>query len=258
MADTGEMAMNKKQVLSQNAALFAEIERTATETQAMRLRLEEQSEKLELAEQRRLDAESRLEKTQRELERLLGENEELRRENAALCDALRELNDSRTAVPPQTDDAPADPPHTLLQPEPQAENSGEPEPSPAEIEKQQESAENDLPDLRQNDGFSVGRPFVSSGAFPRGTAQDELLRQRGAEAIGTVTRVAVQIISALDGMNRDNAERIQNSVLGKNESFKLEVMSLLASGGEVEAVCAQLEGKTQETVAYLNQIKQNG
>ena len=42
--------MNKKQVLSQNAALFAEIERTATETQAMRLRLEEQREKLELTE----------------------------------------------------------------------------------------------------------------------------------------------------------------------------------------------------------------
>lgn len=250
--------MNKKQVLSQNAALFAEIERTATETQAMRLRLEEQREKLELAEQRRLEAESRLAETQRELERLLAENEELRRENAALCNALQELNDSRTTVPPQTDDAPADLPHALLQPEPQAENRMEPKPSPEETGERQKPAENDLPDLNQNDGFSVGRPFVSSGTVSRGTAQDELLRQRGAEAIGTVTRVAVQIISALDGTNRDNAERIQNSVLGKNESFKLEVMSLLASGGEVEAVCAQLEGKTQETVAYLNQIKQNG
>ena len=247
--------MNKKQVLSQNAALFAEIERTATETQAMRLRFEEQREKLELAEQRRLDAESRLAETQRELERLLAENEELRRENAALCDALQELNDSRTTVPPQAGDAPADLPHALLQPEPQAENRMEPEPSP---EERQKTAENDLPDLNQNAGFSVGRPFILSGAASRGTAQEELLRQRGAEAIGTVTRVAVQIISALDGTNRDNAERIQNSVLGKNESFKLEVMSLLASGGEVEAVCAQLEGKTQETVAYLNQIKQNG
>ena len=244
--------MNKKQVLSQNAALFAEIERTATETQAMRLRLEEQREKLELTEQRRLDAESRLAETQRELERLLAENEELRRENAALCDALQELNDSRTAVPPQAGDAPADPPHTPLQPEPQAENRMEPEPSPEETGERQKPAENGLPDLSQNDRFSVGRPFVSSGAVSRRTAQDELLRQRGAEAIGTVTRIAVQIISALDG------ERIQNSVLGKNESFKLEVMSLLASGGEFEAVCAQLEGKTQETVAYLNQIRQNG
>ncbi len=85
-------------------------------------------------------------------------------------------------------------------------------------------------------------------------ATSDLVRDYGAKIIGKVTRVTAEVISKVSANNTDASESLKTLALGKNESFKFQIMELAKAKGEPEKIMAEMDLLADEAIVYLRSI----
>ncbi len=191
--------MKKKLLISQNASLFAEVERKGGEIRTLEIKLEDSKKQNGVLEKQISGLEG-------QITELTAEVEELK----AIIKELRDELEARPVTPPDIKDEITPEPEglTLAQPTPVEENP------PAEI---------------LNPAEIILEPEASEGkaALPTETetVTKEMLREKGLWAIGEVTK---SVAKALANLPDDETSSTGKSlIMGKNEGFKYEVFSVL-------------------------------
>ena len=262
--------MNKKQLTMQNSSLFAELERKAKEIEILNIRLEESEKKAKaLADENKALMES--------LEKADNENHELYEKNKELEAALAEAN--AKAVATVVDEPENESDFEVLGAEIDRET---PEPTDFDLEIQQkidqvtEMVENTEP-VDENDevyeetveekpnestsepteaGTEVSTPpiTVKTKKFDSTLPAEDLLRDYGAKIIGKVTRVTAEVLSKVSNINDDVSESLKTLALGKNESFKFQIIELAKSKTDPEKTMAEMDLLADEAIVYLRSI----
>ena len=263
--------MNKKQLTLQNSSLFAELERKAKELEILNIRLEEAEKKAEaLAEENEALKES-LEKADNENQKLFDKNKEL---EATLAEAKAKAAASPVMSEPENDSA-----FEVLGAEGDQEN---PEATEIDLEIQQkidevtEMVENTEP-VDENDEVyeetveektseSTSKPTeaVTEVSTPPPTVEakkldstlptEDLLRDYGAKIIAKVTRVTAEVLSKVSNINDEVSESLKTLALGKNESFKFQIIELAKRKTDPEKAMAEMDLLADEAIVYLRSI----
>lgn len=245
--------MRKKQLAQQNTALFAEIERKAGEIEALQLQIEELTAERDAAEAQK-------ERLEHRIVALQTDYDQLKEQEMQLADALRvallknaQADMSVDAVEPPQDQPPssigevspeipddeANPPYTEEAPqqtEPQYEESACPtQTTPEPVEP----ILNPAPEQPAPTVPVVHRPDLA------------LLRAHGAELIGRLTRQTAELIAGLEDRNDPNAESVKTVILGKNEGFKYQILSLMQTEEDTAAILEKMNQLADETATYL-------
>lgn len=249
--------MRKKQLAVQNAALFAEIERKQTEIDGLKLKVEEINEKCERFIKDNNQLRQGVFGLEAERRELMEENEELKSTITELAERIKVLTETLPAK--ETID-------TL-------EETAVQSPSEDLNEKKEESDEEQVAisidtDCHSSDSHitqnssevfadepqetEVSAPPVATPHHF--TAVDGVILDRAANIIGKVTRVAAAAISRIQQNGGDAAESLQTLALGKNESFKFQILSLSESGKDPEKLTAEMNLLADEAIAYLESL----
>lgn len=243
--------MRKKQLLLQSNALFAEIERKSGEIEGLNLRIDELKEKIEAHISEKEELESRLAEAEKINAELKETNEQLRAsllesvatkpepsgEQIASAEPIDELTTEKTEVT-----APIAPENPASYPQP--ENQAEIPATPCEEQNTISKEYGTYPPLSAQ-GFEKPKNF---------TPINDLLRDQGAQIIGKVTRITAQVMARVKQTGGDAAESLQTLALGKNESFKFQILSLLESGRDQDDIRAEMERLAGEAIDYLQSI----
>lgn len=248
--------MRKKQLLLQNSALFAEIERKSGEIAALNIRLEELNESVDILKAENETLIKLLDSIKQQNELLSKENEALlAQQNAIICQketvCLPDDTecDETTVTPLQTDCAE----DSLLEesiPQTMQDNGKKDELSNKPLENTLHN--NPISDHKKSE---VSQADVSQEVSQLSKAEIDLLRTHGAQLIGKITRITAQMISSLDAGGDENSEALKNLALGKNESFKYKILSLINTNGEINDLKAQMDSLADETADYLESYK---
>lgn len=225
--------MRKKQLALQNTSLFAEIERKAGEIESLNLRIEELMEKLENQSAEIQDLELDIEDKEIQISQLKKDNailsNELEKSNAEV-QSLALLVAKGGLSAKETNSAPA--------PTPAAAPIFQAEPSPE-------------PSFKVEPVVEPVAPPTKSRSF---TPINDIMRDYGAQTIGKVTRIAALAVAKAMQNGGDNQSSIQTLALGKNESFKFQVLSLLESGREHAEIKSEIDRLANETITYLESL----
>ena len=279
--------MNKKQLTLQNSSLFAELERKAKELEILNIRLEESEKKAEaLAEENEVFKES-LEKADNENQKLYEKNKEL---EAALAEAKAKATASVVVSEPENDSAfnvleaeddqenpeateidleiqqkidevaemventePVNSDETVLK-EAAEENSNEPTDEPADLNSELQKTEIPEASFGETATEVLTPPTVEAKNSAPSLPTEDLLRDYGAKIIGKVTRVTAEVLSKVSAVNDDVAESLKTLALGKNESFKFQIMELAKRKTEPEKAMAEMDLLADEAIVYLRSI----
>ena len=226
--------MKKKQLLSQSKYLFAEIERKANEIEGLKLKIEEEQEKYNnlMLENEKLLKE--LEKQQTEYSELEEINNQLRTELLKSLSVAentpKEENETITAeeqTPPPVADIP---------------KNQEPETLPLEKE---------APKTEEIISPSVNTTNEKTKPF---TPVDDAIRDYGAILIGKITRITAGIIAKISKDDSDASKSLNTLALGKNESFKYQILSVAQSGKTPDEIKAEMNILADEAIAYLESL----
>ena len=279
--------MNKKQLTLQNASLFAELERKMKEIEIQNIRLEESEQKISALSTENEALNQKIEKADAENKKLF---EKIQYLEAALAEAEARATESATVI----NEAESQTKFELLgveNTEETTENTQkEPELNQIDLEIQQEiSKALEMADTTEsvdtNDEIekvkaeeSSPTPTPSEPDFDKDAAEDtvteiltpptafevkkaepplhsaDLLRDYGARTIGKVTRVTAEVLSKINATNSDASESLKTLALGKNESFKFQIMELAKSKGDPEKAIAEMDLLADEAIVYLRSI----
>ena len=273
--------MNKKQLTLQNSSLFAELERKTKEIDILTIRLEEAEQKIQslsfdnasLKESlENADAQSKIlfEKNQ-ELEKSLEEakekisqgvvvavedtkTEEISQEKSEITQMDLEIFEKIDQVTKMTEDSYIDPPKQEEQPKTVEKSTPNEEPEKFEPlftpEEDNSSDKYTEYPTENEDTFKVFEPQKSNPSLPA----TDLLRDYGAKIIGKVTRVTAEVLSKVNALNNDASESLKTLALGKNESFKFQIMELAKRKTNPEQTMAEMDLLADEAVVYLRSI----
>ncbi len=227
--------MRKKQLLLQSTSLFAEIERKSSEIESLKLRTEELIDKLENLTAQNAALERTITNKDDELLELKKHNDLLQEELEHTKDLLAIAKEKLNAIP-----APA---QTAID-----DTSSF---TSADAEDLLPIAEERVP-TNNNTESQKSLPITEN---PRTfTPMNDMLRDYGAQIIGKVTRITACTIAKIQQNGGDAAESLQTLALGKNESFKFQVLSLLESGKEHADIRKEMDSLAEEAIAYLESI----
>ena len=98
--------------------------------------------------------------------------------------------------------------------------------------------------------FKVIEPPKIDPSLPAG----DLLRDYGAKIIGKVTRVTAEALSKINAVHDDAVESLKTLALGKNESFKFQIMELAKHKDTPEQTMAEMDLLADEAIIYLRSI----
>ncbi|MBO5106072.1 MAG: hypothetical protein J6C29_04150 [Clostridia bacterium] len=253
--------MNKKQLSLQNSSLFAELERKTKEINILGIRLEEAEKKANALSDENEALKQSLEKADSENKNLFEKNKEL---ETALAEAKAKAATTFTVIDtfepePEIEALPTNNMEQATKAtEPVTETENE---NP--VEKEEEKAKQTL--------FSTDQPItnqdeetVTEVLTPPATEYEEnlensltstdLLRDYGAKTIGKVTRVTAEVLSKVSAVNDEVSESLKTLALGKNESFKFQIMKLAKKNGDQEKIMAEMDLLADEAIIYLRSI----
>lgn len=278
--------MNKKQLTLQNASLFAELERKAKEIEILNIRLEEAEEKSKKIAEQIDSLTQELEKAKAENEILAEQNKELEKavadakskaatsfENAEAIDPKPETesaqaNENKVA---ETEVAPIDleiqqkinevtemtkdsetPPAENIENSDEAEVIDTPKTESTFTSTNQDTSTKDF-SVETAPEISVS-PTPLKENIPTNSATEDLLRDYGARIIGKVTRVTAEVLSRVSDLKTDASESLKTLALGKNESFKFQIMELAKRKTDPEKTMAEMDLLADEAIVYLRSI----
>ena len=253
--------MNKKQLSLQNSSLFAELERKTKEINILGIRLEEAEKKANALSDENEALKQSLEKADSENKNLFEKNKEL---ETALAEAKAKAATTFAVIDtfepePEIEALPTNNMEQATKAtEPVTETENE---NP--VEKEEEKAKQSL--------FSTDQPItnqdeetVTEVLTPPATEYEEdlensltstdLLRDYGAKTIGKVTRVTAEVLSKVSAVNDEVSESLKTLALGKNESFKFQIMKLAKKNGDQEKIMAEMDLLADEAIIYLRSI----
>lgn len=248
--------MKKKQLEQQNIALFAEVERKSNEITALTLHLKELMETYDvlLTEKQELNL---------NLSSLKQEYNALKEHNRQLAEALQDILLSSSKNP---NDADSDHINSISEAE-LSTLSEEPEESSSNLTEEVLSESSTIYTesvLTQTDETPEPYEDIKPTYPPEPVAINEelhqpplsqtdvdLLRAHGAELIGRLTRQTASLLSNLEKVGDTNSEAAKTLLLGKNESFKYKILTLLNASGSAEELQTEMDKLAEETAAYL-------
>lgn len=224
--------MNKKQLLAENSRLFAVAERQNTELEAIKLRFEEQSVSFNkiVEENSALKEEKGL--LSNTIISLNKEIEELKKNLAEISATSLTYENIPDAVPPQPEEV-----------------------SLKDEDRNFKKIDSDIEEAISNiTKYDTVEPVADSSS-PRITGeQREGLKKHGAAAIGAVTKVVAYVLGELQSGSNENTEGLYSLALGKNENFKMKVLSLIESEGNFDKICSELDEMTKNTVQSISEL----
>lgn len=252
--------MRKKQLAQQNTALFAEIERKAGEIEALQIRAEELQAERDAANAQKERLEARFVALQEDYH-ILKEQE------VQLAEALRAAlfitsQADLTNESPLPDDLPTETEEPPVA-DPIAESAAEEVPYTEELPLNEPEAQDTEAEPPVEDEAYQPAPVLGSEApsapeptappvSERGSRPDlDLLRAHGADLIGRLTRQTATLIAALAERTDPDAESVKTLILGKNESFKYQILNLMHTGEDTATVQENMNRLAEETAAYL-------
>lgn len=249
--------MRKKQLLLQNSALFAEIERKSCELEALNIRIEELNEAVTAIK-------SEKEALEQQLEAIKEENQLLRQENEVLLAQQDNISpeketsyntdtlyaEENSATPSQTDSCGYG-----------EADGANPQPLEENLQPLMEDADQRIISHKEPQALDedIHTEPVIVPAKAKTThlskAEVDLLRTHGAQLIGKITRLTAQMLTSLEANGDENSEALKNLALGKNESFKYQILSLINTNGEINVLKAKMDTLAEEAANYLESYK---
>ena len=270
--------MNKKQLTLQNSSLFAELERKAKDTEILNIRLEEAEQQLKAIFDENEELKNSLERAEAEKKELCDKLAEL---ETALAEAKAKIQSISNAVAEEKIDVPEDKPLSPidlaiskkinevaeLAEDTEANEDIEPA-APVVVAEPDLSAEPDFSDESDSsdesgESATPDEGLVTETLTPptsifeeneRAEATADLLRNYGAKIIGKVTRVTAEVLSRVGSLNNDAAESLKTLALGKNESFKYQIIELARAKNDAEKIMAEMDFLADEAIVYLRSI----
>ncbi len=230
--------MRKKQLILQNSSLFAEIERKAGEIESQHIKIEDLNEVIE-----QLNKQNQF--LNEQLAELTEQNQNLKAENQRL---LSDLENAQTVT---VEDA-------IIPEAPESAKETQFESANNAIVVEAEAEQTDAPqepyieisqEIPEDNAEKEKTIIFSPPAIKKSNPQADVLRAYGAEHIGKITRLTAKIISLAED------EATKNIALGKNEGFKLEILSLINQDGSVEDIKHKMDTLATQTVEYLDTIQ---
>ena len=271
--------MNKKQLTLQNSSLFAELERKAKEIEILSIRLEEAEKKIKAFNEENEILKDSLEKADAENHALSEENKELERSLAeakaksvttfAVIDESEPVTDFKALADESNIEIikPHDEPAYDSMPEitetvVNTETVDTMEQAYSTEEASEPLSPSDEPEVSENsvqDTITESSPISPTFDFevkkPESTLPaEDLLRDYGAKIIGRVTRVTAEVLSKVSAVNDDVAESLKTLALGKNESFKFQIIELAKKKDNAEKIMSEMELLADEAIVYLRSI----
>ena len=270
--------MNKKQLTMQNSSLFAELERKAKEIEILNIRLEEYEQKLKTLDNENEAVKQSLEKADNEIRKLSEKNKEL---ESSLADAVaKSTTNTATAVICEKEDNvdfPADDSNkesseftAKIQSEATYNTEYAEGEAYKEVYKENIEATNmredkhDFPaftscsteaDLKEASNKAVTSATSFDTKIPEATLPtSDLLCDYGAKTIGKVTRVTAEVISKVNNINDDVSKSLKTLALGKNESFKFQIIELAKQKTNPEKTMREMDLLADEAIVYLRSI----
>lgn len=281
--------MNKKQLRIQNASFLAELERKVKEIEILNIRLEKAEQDFKnLANEKEdlINLAKELEAKNQELaEKIIALDAALEAANAklemneAISSALSEV----TEEPYEVDEEPCD----------VDEESCEVNEESCEVNEEPTDAEPTEPNaplteidfeiqqkIEQIDALTVDNKSSSEvieepansvenfsnnietpspvGAVdtvkPDTEYSGDFLRDYGAKIIARVTRATAEVIARASVSNEDVSKSLKTLALGKNESFKYQVMELTKQKDAPQKAVEEMDLLAEETIVYLKSI----
>lgn len=223
--------MRKKLLLAENANLFAEVERKTTENEGLKIKLEE---------------------SRRYKENLEKENETLLEKLEASSDYIKTLEEKLKELEKENQKL-------------KAELVKEKEicPSPILKEAEEEATEqtplsetdNSIKEIIQEISFCEAPDPESIPQTPKlSSEQRKALRTKGAEEIGRVTKVVALTTAKLQANPDEKTDHLYSIALGTNESFKMQVLSIIEADGDFDELCDELHQKATLVIEKLNSL----
>ena len=80
------------------------------------------------------------------------------------------------------------------------------------------------------------------------------MRDYGAKIIARVTRATAEVIARATVSNEDVSKSLKTLALGKNESFKFQIMELTRQKGTPQTAIEEMDLLAEETIVYLKSI----
>lgn len=220
--------MRKKMLLAENSSLFAEVERKNTELEAIKLRLEEEK-----------GLAGALKEENDNLKRAVAQLEE------RLSSANKEIEELKTelSLPAQTVIEPAcfeETEEITVEEDKEFMEQGN---TPSSIDCDIQNVISDI------EGCNTQKAQPKQEPPKLSEEQRGELRRLGAAVIGRVTKTTAYVTAQLQSVNLENSDRLYSLALGKNESFKIQVLELVESDGVFEELCNRLN-EMAETAAH--------
>ena len=89
---------------------------------------------------------------------------------------------------------------------------------------------------------------------PEAEYSGDFLRDYGAKIIARVTRATAEVIARATASNEDVSKSLKTLALGKNESFKYQVMELTKQKDAPQKAVEEMDLLAEETIVYLKSI----
>ncbi len=255
--------MRKKQLALQNAALFAEIERKTGEIETLHIKLEElkntlaaQQEENRLLTEKLIHAEQQWADALAAIPLAAGNQEEACEKQESPIETQEQSKEF--AVPAHQDhnsDTGALETNQIIETT-AAPRDTENLSKPKETETTEKiSTEKTIHEAQNTESsplafFGESRS-VAKVPTPLTTVEADHLRAYAAELIGRLTRQTARLLNDLENNPTDGTEAIKTQILGKNEGFKLTLLTLLKKGGDPAEIKAEMDCLANETETYI-------
>ena len=285
--------MNRKQLEIQNASFLAELERKAKEIEILNIRLEDAEQKAEALANEKTLAESLAEELKAQNAELSNKISALELALAAAVTKNEQTEVLATApqeVSAPTEEVTKTEAGEITVEEvkpveetPEAEEAVETEVTPPlteidiEIEKQIEQVaalaggaefadvepeveietetEEVQPETIEESKTEETTPAtIFDTAKKEGNSTDDFLRDYGAKIIARVTVATAEVMARANNANDDVSKSLKTLALGKNESFKYQIMELSRQKQDPQKAVQEMDLLAEETIVYLKSI----
>ncbi|MBQ7107786.1 MAG: hypothetical protein IJN95_01705 [Clostridia bacterium] len=274
--------MNKKQLRIQNASFLAELERKVKEIEILNIRLEKAEQDFKnLANEKEdlINLAKELEAKNQELaEKIIALDAALEAANAklemneAISSALSEVTEEPYEVDEESCEV--DEGSCEVNEEPTDAEPTEPNAPITEIDfeiKQKIEQIDALTVDNKSSSEVIEEPANSVENFsnnietpspvgavdtvkPEAEYSGDFLRDYGAKIIARVTRATAEVIARASVSNEDVSKSLKTLALGKNESFKYQVMELTKQKDAPQKAVEEMDLLAEETIVYLKSI----
>jgi hypothetical protein len=284
--------MNRKQLEIQNASFLAELERKAKEIEILNIRLEDAEQKAEALANEKTLAENLAEELKAQnaelndkisaLELALAAAVAKNEQTEVLATAPQEVSTPTEEVT-KTEEEVAVEEVKPVEETSKAEEAVETEVAPPlteidiEIEKQIEQVaalaggaefadvepeveietetEETTPEAVEEPKAEENAPaIIFDTPKDEGESTDNFLRNYGAKIIARVTVATAEVMAKAVNSNDDVSKSLKTLALGKNESFKYQIMELSRQKQDPQKAVQEMDLLAEETIVYLKSI----